>query len=316
MACIAESPLSKCTALGKPATGHAIAHHGELLQGVFEDDQCRLHRGLVTLPLDSMRSTAVLVLEASGNLHVEPGSHVKALRATRLALEYLGHPTLGGSLSIESDIPVGHGYGSSTADVVSSIRAVAAAFGVKLLPSTVSRIAVAAETAADAIAFESAAVLFAQREGVVLEHFGGSLPPVVLVGFKANAAAAINTVELAPARYCAEEIQLFRALRGMVARAVRYQDPRLLGRVATLSAHVSQRHLPKPHFGFVNDLAHHHHACGVQVAHSGTLIGIMLDAGSAGHCAHAQAIVAALKTANFRDIGVFSINGARSVHEL
>ena len=32
------------------ATAEAIAHHGELLQGVFEGSDGRLHRGLLTLP--------------------------------------------------------------------------------------------------------------------------------------------------------------------------------------------------------------------------------------------------------------------------
>ncbi len=305
---------SECVALGKPGRGHAIAHHGELLQGVFEDDHGRLHRGLVTLPLDSLRSTANLVLEEGGHLTVEPRGRVKALRAAQLAAEHLGYPALGGRLSIESDIPMGHGYGSSTADVIASIRAVAAAVGMRLLPAISSRLAVAAETASDAIAFESEALLFAQREGVVLEHFGGSLPPFVLIGFKADANAGIDTLELAPARYSGEEIQLFRVLRGMVARSVRYQDARLLGRAATMSARVSQRHLPKPHFDFVIGLADHHQACGIQVAHSGSLFGLLLDAQSASLGTDIDPIVVALKGHGFQDIGVFSINAVGSAH--
>ncbi|MDH6234880.1 uncharacterized protein involved in propanediol utilization [Mesorhizobium soli] len=316
MTCIAESPRSQCAALGKPAKGQAHAHHGELLQGAFEDDQGRLHRGLVTLPLDSLRSTAIIKLKKDNLLSVKPRTRMKALRAAQLALEHFGHPTFGGRLSIESDIPVGHGYGSSTADVVASIRAVAAALGTKLLPSTISRLAVAAETASDAIAFEAEALLFAQREGVVLEHFGGALPPFVLVGFKANDTSGINTIELAPARYSGQEIQLFRVLRGMIARAVQYQDPRLLGRAATLSAHISQRHLPKPFFDFVIGLAHHHQAFGIQVAHSGSLFGLMLDPRSVSLRADIHAIVAALKSAGFQDIDVFSVNGAGGTHEL
>ncbi|RWE76169.1 MAG: kinase, partial [Mesorhizobium sp.] len=39
-------------------TGTAIAHHGELIQGVFKDDGGRLHRGLVTLPIAGLRSEA------------------------------------------------------------------------------------------------------------------------------------------------------------------------------------------------------------------------------------------------------------------
>ncbi|WAX94910.1 kinase [Aminobacter sp. NyZ550] len=312
---MADAADDRRLGLGTLADGHAIAHHGELLQGVFEDDHGRLHRGLVTLPIDSLRSTAWIVLDESGNLGVEPPSREKALRAAQLALAHLGYPFLGGRLKIESDIPVGHGYGSSTADVIASMRAVAAALGARLLPSTSSRLAVAAEVASDAIAFETEALLFAQREGVVLEYFGGSLPPFVLVGFKGDAAAGVDTLELVPARYSPEEIQLFRVLRGMVGRSVRYQDARLLGQAATMSARISQRHLPKPYFDVVVDIAAHHHACGIQVAHSGSLFGLMLDAQSASR-ESIHTIIAALENRGFQDIGIFPINVEEGTHVL
>ncbi|MDR7224008.1 kinase [Aminobacter aminovorans] len=310
---MADAAVDRRLGLGTLADGHAIAHHGELLQGVFEDDRGCLHRGLVTLPLDRLRSTANLVLEEGGHLSVEPRGRVKALRAAKLAAEHLGYPELGGRLTIQSDIPMGHGYGSSTADVIASIRAVAAAVGTRLVPGVSSRLAVAAETASDAIAFETEALLFAQREGVVLEHFGGSLPPFVLVGFKSGVSTGIDTLELAPARYSTDEIQLFRVLRAMVARSVRYQDAHLLGQAATMSARISQRHLPKPYFDVVVDIAAHYQAYGIQVAHSGSLFGLMLDAQSASR-ESIHTIIAALGDRGFQDIGTFPINAEEAAH--
>ncbi|MDH4992407.1 hypothetical protein QEZ48_16460 [Aquamicrobium lusatiense] len=70
--------------------GHAIGHHGELIQGVFEDEHARLHRGLLTIPLDGLRSTAQLILNESANLRVAPREKTKALRAAHLTLEQLG----------------------------------------------------------------------------------------------------------------------------------------------------------------------------------------------------------------------------------
>ncbi|WP_133675188.1 kinase [Aquamicrobium defluvii] len=293
--------------------GHAIGHHGELIQGVFEDEQGLLHRGLVTIPLDGLRSTAELILDDRENLRVEPREKTKALRAARLTLEQLGRPKAGGLLRIESHIPIGHGYGSSTADVVASSRAAASALGKKLMPVSISRLAVAAETASDATAFESEALLFAQREGEVLEHFGGSLPPFVLIGFKADGTGGVSTLDLPPARYSLEEIQLFRVLRGLVARAVSHQDPCLLGRAATLSARVNQRHLSKLSFDYVIELADHHRALGIQVAHSGSLYGLLLDPASAGLTSVIREISSELSDAGFQDIGIFSVNGAGGI---
>ncbi|MGS1097245.1 GHMP family kinase ATP-binding protein (plasmid) [Aquamicrobium terrae] len=316
MTTVEEVSRPNLSLVGARGEGHAIGHHGELIQGVFEDELGRLHRGLVTIPLDGLRSTAQFIVDEGKNLSVEPREKTKALRATRLTLRKLGQPRAGGRLRVKSDIPIGHGYGSSTADVVASIRAAAAALGTTLPPASVSRLAVAAETASDATAFETEALLFAQREGEVLEHFGGSLPPFVLVGFKADGTGGVSTLELPPARYSLEEIQLFRVLRGLVARAVRHQDPRLLGRAATLSARISQRHLPKPSFDYVIELADHHQALGIQVAHSGSLFGLLLDPGSAGLTSLIRTISKKLSDVGFQDIGVFSVNGAGGIHVL
>ncbi|TIW02170.1 MAG: kinase, partial [Mesorhizobium sp.] len=78
-------------------------------------------------------------------------------------------------------------------DVVASIRAVAATLKIQLRTSSIGRLAVAAERASDAIAFDDHAVLFAQREGVVIENFGGALPPLLLIGFKANDGVPVDT---------------------------------------------------------------------------------------------------------------------------
>lgn len=314
MATISKAPTPTPVSSEMSGEAHAIGHHGELIQGVFEDDEGYLHRGLVTLPLHNLRSTVHLALNKGESLTVEPPDRVKALRSAHLTLAQLGYPAAGGHLCVKSDIPVGHGYGSSTADVVASVRAVAAALGTKLPPSSISRLAVADETAADATAFETEALLFAQREGEVLEHFGGSLPPFILLGFKANGSSIINTLDLPPARYDLEEIQQFRVLRGLVARAVRYQDARLLGRAATLSACISQRHFPKPGFDLVTDIAARHGALGTQVAHSGTLYGLLLDPQSVSIAQSFWALSTELESAGFRDIDVFSINGAGGFH--
>jgi len=216
--------------------GRATAHHGELLQGVFDGHEGRLHRGLITLPLAAQQSTVTFWPGEEGGLRTRPTNRRKAARAAVLTLEYLGFPDAGGDLTIESDIPVGHGYGSSTADVIATIRATAAAAGATLRRSTVCRLAVAAEGASDAIAFGDQAVLFAHREGSVIEHFGGEYPPLLVVGFRTGGARTIDTDGLPRAHYGPEEIEQFRVLRGLASHAVRQQDPRLIGRVATASA--------------------------------------------------------------------------------
>ncbi|MER8695356.1 kinase [Mesorhizobium opportunistum] len=288
-------------------TARAMAHHGELIQGVFKDHDGRLHRGLVTLPIAGLRSQASFARSDGDAVVVRPDHKVKAATAARLTLDFLSVAG-GGELTLQSSIPVGHGYGSSTADVVASIRAVAAAVNVQLRPSSIGRLAVAAERASDAIAFDEHAVLFAQREGKVIENFGGSLPPLLLVGFKANGGAPVDTLLLPPARYDSAEIQEFGVLRALVARAVRLQDPYLLGRAASASAVISQRHLPKQGFDEIADIARRAGACGVQVAHSGSLFGLIFDLFTPNLKRRAALVAQQIRRAGFRDVEVHLVN--------
>ncbi|TPL12853.1 kinase [Mesorhizobium sp. B2-4-11] len=288
-------------------TATAMAHHGELIQGVFKDDGGRLHRGLVTLPIAGLRSEASFARSDGDAVVVHPDHKVKAAAAARRTLDFL-NVTGGGELILQSSIPVGHGYGSSTADVVASIRAVAAAVNIQLRASSIGRLAVAAERASDAIAFDEHAVLFAQREGMVIENFGGSLPPLLLVGFKANGGVPVDTLQLPPARYDSTEIQEFGVLRALVARAVRLQDPYLLGRAASASAVISQRHLPKQGFGEIADIARRAGACGVQVAHSGSLFGLIFDLFTSNLKRRAALVAQQIRRAGFKDVEVHLVN--------
>ncbi|TPJ66032.1 kinase [Mesorhizobium sp. B2-7-1] len=288
-------------------TASAIAHHGELIQGVFKDDGGRLHRGLVTLPVAGLRSEASFARSDDDAIVVHPDHKIKAAAAARLTLDSLNAGG-GGVLTLRSSIPVGHGYGSSTADVVASIRAVAAALTVQLRPSTIGRLAVAAERASDAIAFDYHAVLFAQREGTVIENFGGSLPPLLLLGFKANGGVPVDTLQLPPARYDSAEIQEFGVLRALVARAVRLQDPYLLGRAASASALIGQRHLPKQGFDEIAEIARRAGACGVQVAHSGSLFGLIFDLFASNLKRRAALVAEQIRRAGFKDVEVHLVN--------
>ncbi|MEO9338574.1 kinase [Mesorhizobium sp. SB112] len=307
---ISENLTSQVTAQhsDRVGTGQATAHHGELVQGVFENASGGLQRGLVTLPLDRIRSLAKFKPSADARIDVIPPDRTKAKKAARLTLKHMACSQIGGELTITSSIAVGHGYGSSTADVVAAIRAVAAAHGIKLRRSTICQLAVAAEGASDAITYEDQAILFAHRDGSIIEHFNGPLPPLISVGFKASDGKPVDTIAMPRARYNAEEIQTFHTLRGLVARSIACQDPFLLGRASTVSAQISQRYLPKSRFDTVLNIARHHGACGVQVAHSGSLIGILLDATSTDARAKASEIAKSMSDGGFKDAEIHSVN--------
>ncbi|MEP6525737.1 MAG: hypothetical protein ABJA86_01130 [Nocardioidaceae bacterium] len=261
--------------------GYAPAHHGELLQGKFYDQEGRLHRALVTLPQPGRGSQALFYPSQQHWGVVGTPELTKVRRAAILALrEFSSHPApaKGGQIEITSDVPRGIGMGSSTSDVTATIRAVADFHGVSLSREEVGRLAVLAECASDSIMIDDRVVLFAHREGVVLETFGPRLPPMIVVGCDTDPGARVDTLALQPADYNDREVGVFQVLRAGLRRAIATRDVALLGRVATASARINQRFLPKPILEALLDLCARCHGCGVQVAHSGTLAGLILDA--------------------------------------
>ena len=263
--------------------GTSISHHGEILQGVFEGGTGEVRPALVTLPRFDVRSEVTFTLREGAELTVQPAWKVKAKRAAELTLAVLGREGAGGSLRVSDAIPVGHGFGSSSSDVVATIRATAASVGVVLPADVVARLAVRAEAASDSVMLEGRTVLFAQREGTVVEDLGPSLPALEVVGFSTDEGRGpVLTLDLPVPAYASYELKLFRLLRGALRRAVADQSAELLGRVATASARINQRYLPVPRFDLLESLVARCGAVGLQVAHSGTVAGLLFDRGAPG----------------------------------
>jgi len=259
--------------------GEAHAHHGELLQGVFYRDDGRRSRALVTLPFPSRGSRAVFRAGAgeSGTVTVDGEGFAKVRRAAELTLRALPGAPAGGHVEITSDVPRGLGLDSSTSDVTATIRAVADCLGAAPTAGQVARLATLAEGACDSIMIEDRVVLFAHREGTVLETLGPRLPPMIVVGCDTDPGGAVDTLEHPPARYNDWEIGAFLVLRTVLRRAITAWDVPLLGKVATVSAQINQRFLPKPDLDFLLAVCREEGGCGVQVAHSGTVAGVIFD---------------------------------------
>ena len=264
--------------------GEAYGHHGELLQGMFHRDDGRRSRALVTLPFPDRGSRAVFYPGAghsgareSGTVTVGGEGFAKVRRAAEITLRALPDTPAGGHVDIVSDVPCGLGLGSSTSDVTATIRAVADCVSTTLTAEDVARLAVLAEEASDPIMIEDRVVLFAHREGTVIETLGPRLPPMIVVGCDTDPGGAVYTLDHPPARYNDREIDAFRVLRAALRRAITTRDVQLLGRVATVSAQINQRFLPKPHLDFLLATCRQEGGCGVQVAHSGTVAGVIFD---------------------------------------
>ncbi|MEO3753300.1 GHMP kinase [Streptomyces sp. B6B3] len=267
--------------------GHAACHHGEILQGVFRDRRGARCLGLVTLPVPGVGSRAEFERRPGTppeDLAVLPADRTRARRAAALAVaecaRRTGRPPCGGRLRLRGGVPVGRGMGSSTSDVIAAVRAVAASFGTRLPPAAIAELAVRVERASDPLMLDGGPLLFAQREGRVLEVLGAALPPVVVLGCATGGGRPVDTLSVPADRYGERDVRAFERLRALLRRAVAAADPVLLGHVCTASARRHQRLLPKEELPLLTSLAAAAGAVGVQVAHSGSVAGLLFDARS------------------------------------
>jgi len=213
-------------------------------------------------------------------LQISPPNKTKALQAALHTLALLGISNSGGGLSIDSNIPVGRGLGSSSADVVAAIRAVANAYGKTLPPQTIARLAVRAEAASDPLMYDDACVLFAQREGVAVERFSAPLPPMDILSIQyISESAGIDTIALPLPEYSTQEAVEFASLLHRLRQCVLERDPERVAAIASASAHINQLFLYKPHLEEIERIGCAYGALGVQVAHSGSVIGLLFSKG-------------------------------------
>ena len=277
---VSLAETSPCKTDAQPKVGHgtATAHHGELFQGVVEGAGGRLHRSLVSLPCTIFKSDAVFIASQNSKVVVEPAWKVKSQKAVELALAHNKLENWGGCLRITSNIPVRWGLGSSTSDVTAAIRAAADAFGRNIGQEEIGSLAVKAELASDSVMFDKRVVLFAHREGLVLEDLGDKIPDMEILGFNTDpTGVGIDTLSLTPMRYTWWELEAFRPMLSLLRRAVQSQQPALIGQVASASAEINQRYLPKPSFEKLKVIVKKAGAVGFQVAHSGTTVGLLFD---------------------------------------
>ena len=265
---------------GSRATAIAPGTCGELAQGMLDGILC-----MVTCPID-MYSVATVALSPGPTLIpaapdvipekagiYAPADSPKACRAVRATLDFLGVAGVDAHLSLNSCLPRGKGMASSTADVSAAIVATAEAMGRGLSPEQIAEIALGVEPS-DGVMFPHVAV-FDHREGRIARTLGQPPPMRVLI---LDFGGSVDTLEfnqtdrddvlkrLAPEM--AEAVSL-------IEEGISRGDPLRIGRGATVSAQANQKVSFNTHLEPTLELSREVEAVGVNVAHSGTVIGML-----------------------------------------
>ncbi|MCE5284648.1 MAG: GHMP kinase [Pelosinus sp.] len=239
---------------------------GELVQGTIDGQSF-----LITCPIDVYSEVEVY---SAGQGEISAGAKLRA--AVKKTEEYLGIFDNQYGIKVKSDLPIGKGMASSSADISAACQAVALHAGKSLSTDEIAKIALAIEPT-DGV-FYSGIVLFDHLGGKICHSLGR--PPLINilifdVGGEVDTLTFNKQPNLHKLNYNKEK--MVRQAVELVSGGLASGDARLIGRGATLSALANQTILYKPCLDKVIKVAEHYGAVGVANAHSGTVLGVLFS---------------------------------------
>lgn len=239
---------------------------GELVQGTIKGEPY-----LISCPIDLWSEVEVEIRESA---EIRDGLG-KSCLAAKLVMEYLGLPAAPVTIKRVSALPESKGMASSTADIAATCQATARAFNQELPPEVIAAIAAKIEPS-DGQMYPG--ITISNHLTGEPRRYLGEAPPLELV--VADPGGKVDTIlfncrqDLASKNFQKEP--MVRQAVELVTRGILTEDWEMMGRGATISAQANQVLLPKPHLAQWRQWAADFKALGVLVAHSGTVMGMIM----------------------------------------
>lgn len=242
---------------------------GEFIQGMLDDKEY-----LVSYAVD-LYSKAV-VEEKKSNIKRGPHKARKAMEEIfkhfNLDIKY----TRNISLDIKTHIPIGKGMASSTGDIGAAIRATLSLLGKSLQSHEISKIAANVEPT-DSIFIEDNCI-FNPLKGEIFKKLGYIDGIKVLV---LEPDEILNTLSIrsTPDYYIKKESNRphIREAFDILEEGFKNKDLKSIGKACTLSGILNENIHKKEGLEDIIKISSEFGAYGVNIAHSGTVIGIILD---------------------------------------
>lgn len=251
--------------------GTAFGTFGELLQGALPEEGGDF---LVTLPVARWSMATFRQDPEAGGIAVRPSHKKKALQLTRMIAEEVPG-SVGGILTLSSVIPEGKGLASSSADLVATARAVSNALNTPMPPARIESLLARIEPT-DGVLYP--AIVAFHHRAVRLRAILGSLPTMTVVGVDEGGAVDTVDVNRTPKVFSTAETCEYARLLDRLADAIPRHDLEEVGRVATRSALMNQSLRHKRSLEPMLEICRDVGGLGVAIGHSGTTLGILLDA--------------------------------------
>ncbi|GAB6137035.1 GHMP family kinase ATP-binding protein [Halanaerobaculum tunisiense] len=243
---------------------------GELMQGIIAGVNL-----LISCPVDLYSYVTVMKDNSLSDIRINQQAE-KTVLAIEKTLEYFNHQHIGLQVNLQSDLLLGKGMASSTADITASIIATMIILGQEVDIELVKEIAISIEPTDSC--FLSGIVAFNHLQAQHLSNLG-QIKPLPLLIF--DIGGEVDTLEF-NAREDLTKLKLqkekkVRQAYQLISRGLKTGDMRLVGQGATISSLANQSLLYKPQLeGLIKLARYEEDILGVNIAHSGTLVGVIL----------------------------------------
>ncbi|MEA9389348.1 GHMP kinase [Acerihabitans sp. TG2] len=249
------------------AEARCPASCGELIQGWIAGGE-----KLISCPIDWYSEVEVREGDAAGD------ERQLSRRMLNQVIKHFGYrandlPPL--RIECRSTIPIAKGLASSTADIAATAVATARLLRQSLDEATLARLCLQIEPT-DSTIFR-ALTLFDHRHGecCISCHWQPSLDILILESAQTLTTADFHR-RVGLSHLQRQAHQLDKSWR-QFQLASRSQSLRRLGEAAMLSACASNQYLPKPAFDGLRRVVEQQDLYGINVAHSGTVVGLLFD---------------------------------------
>jgi uncharacterized protein involved in propanediol utilization len=251
--------------------GWANGTFGELLQGVLIENDMDF---LVTLPITKGTAATFRPVPGSQRISVHPPHKRKASRLAGLMMTALSLPC-GGYLRLETELAEGKGFASSSADLVATVHAVGDAFGLVFDEPAIEAFLRSIEPS-DGVMYQGVVAYY--HRAVRLREQLGFLTDLLIVAHDEGGEVDTIRFNRMPKPFGEEDKAEYSSLLAGLGQAVRAGDLGAVGRIASRSAELNEKLRPRAFFEHIRRLSRDIGGLGVVVAHSGTVLGILLDA--------------------------------------
>lgn len=239
---------------------------GELIQGIIGDGE-----KLISLPID-IYSEVTIEESDKGIINGNRKTVIaleKTLKYFKISSDYIKNI----SLKVNSNIPIAKGMASSTADVAATITAASKLLGKNISTKELARLCCSIEPT-DSTIFKNLTLFDHINGRVIKRHYWNPNIKILILEMD----SCVCTDEFRKKDYTKARKHNKKDIEDayhMFSLACDKRDKKLLGKSVTISSLANQRILLKPKLDEILELADKIGAYGVNVAHSGTVVGIL-----------------------------------------